>query len=125
MTEQKKIDGRTKRALDMAIARKQVSQESYRAVLDGELTLQAARDLGRDRGPNDTRRASSGPGTATEISRSASGRTMPTRPRSPCRTSLRMIPGSFAGAAARNSPRRTAGGNQVTIREAKASSSVR
>jgi hypothetical protein len=36
MTEQNaKIDGRTKRALDMAIARRQVSQDSYRAVLAG------------------------------------------------------------------------------------------
>jgi hypothetical protein len=72
MTEQKKIDGRTKRALDMAIARKLVSQESYHAVLAGELTLQAARDLGRDRGPDDTGRATDGPGTTTETAGRAS-----------------------------------------------------
>ena len=62
MTQQDpKIDGRTKRALDMAIARKQVSQESYRAVLAGEITLQRAKELGRDRGPADTSKGTSGP----------------------------------------------------------------
>jgi hypothetical protein len=45
-----KIDGRTRRALDVAIAKRQISPASYRAVLAGEITLQAARDLGRDRG---------------------------------------------------------------------------
>ena len=53
MTEQNlRLDGRTKRALDVAIARKQVSQESYRAVLAGEITLQRAKD---DRYLDDTR----------------------------------------------------------------------
>ena len=67
MTEQNpRIDGRTKRALDMAIARKQVSQESYRAVLAGEITLQRAKELGRDRGPADTPQASDGPRRASE-----------------------------------------------------------
>ncbi len=66
MTQQKpKIDGRTKRALDAAIARKQVSQESYRAVLAGEITLQRAKELGRDRGPADTPEGSSGRGRAS------------------------------------------------------------
>ena len=52
MTEQNpKIDGRTKRALDMAIARKQVSQESYHAVLAGRITLQEAKAIGRDGAP--------------------------------------------------------------------------
>ena len=66
MTEQNpKIDGRTKRALDMAIARKQVSQESYRAVLAGTLTLREAKELGRDRGAADTSEGTSGPGWAS------------------------------------------------------------
>ena len=60
-----KIDGRTKRALDMAIARKQVSQESYHAVLAGEITLQRAKELGRDRGPDDISVASDAPGRAS------------------------------------------------------------
>jgi hypothetical protein len=55
-----KIDGRTKRALDMAIARKLVSQESYLAVLAGQITLQRAKELGRDRGPDDAGQGSSG-----------------------------------------------------------------
>ncbi len=50
-TEQK-IDGRTKRALDTAIVKKQVSQESYRAVLEGRIDLKAAKDLGRNAGPS-------------------------------------------------------------------------
>ena len=53
-----KIDGRTKRALDIAIAKRQVSQDSYRAVLAGEITLQRAKELGRDRGPADTAQGS-------------------------------------------------------------------
>ena len=69
MTQQNpKIDGRTKRALDMAIARKQVSQESYRAVLAGTLTLQEAKAIGRDGTPaTDATGSSGGPGTGTEI----------------------------------------------------------
>ncbi len=64
--EKPKIDGRTKRALDMAIARKQVSQESYRAVLAGTLTLREAKAIGRDGAPatdasDGPRRASEGP----------------------------------------------------------------
>jgi len=73
MTEQNpKIDGRTKRALDIAIGRRQVSQESYRAVLAGEITLQRAKELGRDRGPDDISGASEGPGRTSEDPRSAS-----------------------------------------------------
>ena len=68
MTEQNpRLDGRTKRALDMAIARKQVSQESYRAVLAGEITLRRAKELGRSGAPTDTTQASSsGPGRGQE-----------------------------------------------------------
>ncbi len=35
-----------------SLARKAISQESYAAVLRGELSLEAARELGRDRGPS-------------------------------------------------------------------------
>jgi hypothetical protein len=71
MTQQDpKVDGRTKRALNMAIARKQVSQESYRAVLAGTLTLQAAKAIGRDGAPaTDATQGRNGPGTATETAR--------------------------------------------------------
>ena len=84
MTQQDpKVDGRTKRALDMAIARKQVSQESYRAVLAGTLTLQEAKAMGRDGAPATDARPGvkkcrltltggrGGPGTARETARSA------------------------------------------------------
>ena len=51
----------------MAIARKQVSQESYRAVLAGTLTLQEAKAIGRGDAPaTDAAEGLSGPGTATE-----------------------------------------------------------
>jgi hypothetical protein len=84
MTEQNtKIDGRTKRALDVAIAKRQVSQESYRAVLAGEITLQRAKAIGRDGAPAaDTGRPSGGPGTTTQISRSASADDRTDAPRS-------------------------------------------
>jgi hypothetical protein len=45
----------------MAIARKQVSQDSYRAVLAGTLTLQEAKAIGRDGAPTtDASEGSSG-----------------------------------------------------------------
>lgn len=52
MTEQRKIDGRTKRALDTAIAKRQVSQDSYYAVLEGRISLADAKELGREGSPN-------------------------------------------------------------------------
>lgn len=76
MTEQNtKIDGRTKRALDTAIAKRQVSQESYRAVLAGELTLAEAKAIGRDGAPAaDTARAHSGQGdTRTALQGASAG----------------------------------------------------
>ena len=51
MSYEKQIDGRTKRALDTAIAKRQVSQDSYRAVMEGRITLQEAKDLGRENSP--------------------------------------------------------------------------
>jgi hypothetical protein len=70
-----KIDGRTKRALDIAIAKRQVSQDSYRAVLAGEITLQRAKELGRDRGPADTAQGSGDQDEARTGPRSATGDT--------------------------------------------------
>jgi hypothetical protein len=57
---ERKIDGRTKRAADMALGKKQISRASYEAILRGELFLAQARALERDRGPHDTGQASSG-----------------------------------------------------------------
>jgi hypothetical protein len=87
MTEEKKIDGRTKRALDMAIARKQVSQESYCAVVRGELSLQRAKELGRYGTPTDTPEGRSGPGTAGTTARGASGDAPDTPPQPASRIS--------------------------------------
>ena len=67
-----KVHHQTRKAADISLAKRRISPASYRAVLAGEITLQAARDLGRDRGPDDTGRASGGPGTATGRVRSAS-----------------------------------------------------
>jgi hypothetical protein len=44
---------------------KQVSQESYRAVLAGKITLQRAKELGRSGAPTDTPQASDGRGRAS------------------------------------------------------------
>jgi hypothetical protein len=60
------IHHQTARGARNALAHRLISQESYRAVLRGELSLADAKSLGRDRGP-DTPEDSSGPGTATEI----------------------------------------------------------
>jgi hypothetical protein len=88
MTDQNaKIDGRTKRALDMAIARRQVSQESYPAVLAGEITLQQAKAIGRDGAPaTDAAQGSGGQHEARTRPRSTStddtqdGTDMPPQP---------------------------------------------
>ena len=72
MTEQNaKIDGRTKRAADIALAKRTISRASYDSILAGTLSLQEGKEYGRDRGP-DASRHDGGPETVTEISRSAS-----------------------------------------------------
>jgi hypothetical protein len=66
---QTKVHHQTERGARIALAKKQITQESYEAILAGTLTLAEARKLGRDRGPDDTGRPSSGPGTAIESTR--------------------------------------------------------
>ena len=66
-----KVHHQTRKAADIALAKRTISRASYDAILAGEITLQAARDLGRDGAP----RASdgeSGPGTATGMAGRAS-----------------------------------------------------
>ena len=109
MTEQNtKIDGRTKRAADMALAKRTISRASYDALLAGRIALHEAKSIGRDGAPAaDTGQATDGPGTATggtERQRGAA-RTARTRPRSRCRASARPTLGNSAGAAARSSRR--------------------
>ena len=67
----------TKRGADIAIAKKQISPDSYRAVLAGEITLQRAKELGRSGAPTDTSEGTSGP------RRASSGPRKGSRPR-PC-----------------------------------------
>jgi hypothetical protein len=65
---ERKIDGRTKRAADMALAKKQISRGSYEAVLAGTLTLAEARKIERERAP-DAPSSRGGSGAATEHAR--------------------------------------------------------
>jgi hypothetical protein len=55
-----KVHHNTRKAADIALANKQISQESYEAILRGELSLAEAREFWRDRGPDDTGQGSSG-----------------------------------------------------------------
>lgn len=76
MAERRKIDGRTKRAADIALAKRQIFPASYRALVEeGRITLQHAKELGRDRGPDDTDQGSGGREEARTGPRSATGNT--------------------------------------------------
>ena len=52
MTESTKIHGNTKKAADISLARKDISRESHGAVHEGRISLEEARELGRDAGPD-------------------------------------------------------------------------
>jgi hypothetical protein len=65
MTEAK-VHGNTKKAADMALARREISRDAHKAVHEGKISLAQARELDRDRGPHDTGQASSGREGATE-----------------------------------------------------------
>jgi len=60
-----KVHGNTKKAADMALARREISRDSHKAVHEGRITLAEAKEPGRDRGP-DTPEYRSGLGGATE-----------------------------------------------------------
>jgi hypothetical protein len=64
-----KVHHQTERGARIALAKKQISRASYEAILRGELSLVQARELGRDRGPDDTGQASGGREGATETPR--------------------------------------------------------
>jgi hypothetical protein len=64
-----KVHHQTERGARIALAKEQISRASYEAIRRGELSLREARELGRDRGPDDTSQGSSGPGTTTETPR--------------------------------------------------------
>jgi hypothetical protein len=50
MTE-KKVHHATKKAADMALAKKAISPDSHRAVHEGRITVEEARELGREGSP--------------------------------------------------------------------------
>ena len=66
-----KVHHQTARGARNALAHRQISQESYRAVLMGELSLAAAKAIGRDRVP-DTPEGSDGPGMTPQTPGQAS-----------------------------------------------------
>ena len=72
MTEQnQKVDGRTRRAADIALAKRTISRASYDAILAGTLSLQEGKEYGRNRGP-DCPEGRSGLGRSSSGTRSAS-----------------------------------------------------
>jgi len=74
-----KVHGNTKKAADMALARREISRDSHQAVHEGRITLAEAKELGRGRGP-DSPEGRSDPGTATEGPRRASAWSRRERP---------------------------------------------
>src|SRR5215207_6036496 len=66
-----KVHGNTKKAADIALAKRLISRSSYDAILRGELSLADGKALGRGRGP-DTLGGRSGSGRASEGPRRAS-----------------------------------------------------
>ncbi len=66
MTEQAKVHHATKKAADIAIAKKQISPASHRAVLAGQISLQDARELGRSGAPRSTAQGTTVQDGATE-----------------------------------------------------------
>ena len=51
MTEEKKVHHNTLKAADMALAKKQISPDSHKAVHEGRITVEEARSLGREGSP--------------------------------------------------------------------------
>ncbi len=68
MTEEARVHHATKKAADISLAKKQISPDSHKAIYEGRLSLGAARELGRDRGPDDVSGGTSGPGSGQETS---------------------------------------------------------
>jgi hypothetical protein len=51
MPEEAKVHGNTKKAADMALAKRAISPDSHKAVHEGRITLDEARELGREGSP--------------------------------------------------------------------------
>jgi hypothetical protein len=73
---------KTRKAADIALAKRTISRASYDAILAGEITLRAARDLGRDGAPR-AADATDGPGTTTGTAGRASAEGGADRPPQP------------------------------------------
>jgi hypothetical protein len=50
MSEERKVHHQTKRGADLALAKRQISQESHKAILEGRISLDEAKSLGRNAG---------------------------------------------------------------------------
>ncbi len=74
-----KMHHQTERGARIALAKKQISRESYEAILRGELSLADGKALGRGRGPG-TPGGRSGSGAATEGPRRSSAEGRQERP---------------------------------------------
>ena len=61
----KEVHHATRKAADISLAKKQISPGSHKAIYEGRISLEVARELGRDRGPDDAGRGRSGPGRAS------------------------------------------------------------
>jgi hypothetical protein len=61
LVAERAVHHQTKRAVRLALARNQISQESYTAVLAGEITLQRAKKLGPNRTPDGLQKPSKPP----------------------------------------------------------------
>jgi hypothetical protein len=81
-----KVHHQTARGARLALARKEISQESYRTVLRGEISLAAGKALGREGGPG-ARTSRSGSRAATE--RPPEGRERPRTCLCGCREPVR------------------------------------
>ena len=66
MTEEAKVHHATKKAADISLAKRQISPDSYRAVLAGQISLQDARELGRSGAPQSTAQGMTVQDEATE-----------------------------------------------------------
>ena len=51
MNEEAKVHGNTKKAADLALAKRTISPDSHKAVLEGRIDLEEARSLGREGSP--------------------------------------------------------------------------
>ena len=69
----KDVHHQTRKAVDISLAKKQISPDSHRAVLAGQISLQDARELGRSGTPRSTVQGTTVQEEATETSGTPTG----------------------------------------------------